>query len=218
VRYEELERYSGLVDLVLSEATAADVLPRHVSRLLDGRAGRPPRAEGEVIHVMVASASEELKATIAEACANAGYHVEQADDHAVGDRTRGCHDRASSGEPLLTIWDVPILDQWTDRLERHARQTGPVLALMGFPDRAAVALAKSSGAIACLELPLNLDDLIDVIERFSRAEPRELRAAPARVEPPHLLPPRSRRRVVDRAKQAEEAQWPASKTTPTIGE
>ena len=38
VRYEELERYSGLVDLVLSEATAADVIPRHVAP----PARRPP--------------------------------------------------------------------------------------------------------------------------------------------------------------------------------
>ena len=40
VRYEELERWSGLADLVISEATAADILPRHVAR--SGReASRP---------------------------------------------------------------------------------------------------------------------------------------------------------------------------------
>ena len=33
VRYEELERWSWLADLVISEATAADILPRHVAGL-----------------------------------------------------------------------------------------------------------------------------------------------------------------------------------------
>ena len=36
VRYAELERWSGLVDLVVSEATAADVLPGRIGRLIDG--------------------------------------------------------------------------------------------------------------------------------------------------------------------------------------
>src|SRR5438128_55715 len=40
VRYEELERWSRLVDLVLWEATAADVLPGHVARLRDEGRGR----------------------------------------------------------------------------------------------------------------------------------------------------------------------------------
>lgn len=58
VRYEELERYSGLVDLVLSEATAADVIPRHVVRLLDGRPTRMPRADTDPpVRVLVASTS-----------------------------------------------------------------------------------------------------------------------------------------------------------------
>ncbi len=42
VRYEDLERWSGLVDLVVSEATAADVLPGQ-----DGppvRGGRTPKS------------------------------------------------------------------------------------------------------------------------------------------------------------------------------
>ena len=65
---------------------------------------------------------------------------------------------------------------------------------MGFPDRQTVALAKSKGAVACLELPLNLDDLVDVIDRFARALYLEPPTLSARVEPPHLLPPRPRRR------------------------
>jgi hypothetical protein len=220
VRYEELERYSGLADLVLSEATACDVLPRHAGRLLDGRQSRPPRAgAGGSIRLLVATASGELGRTVAEACAAAGYRVEQADDHVVGAllRARIGNDPAPAGETVLTVWDVPVLEDWTERLERHTRHAGPVIALMGFPDRTTVALAKSMGAVTCLELPLNLDDLIDAIDRFARTMAKEPQAATSRVEPPHILPPNSRRRAADRTRRAQETQWPRSGRTPTIG-
>ncbi len=217
VRYEELERYSGLVDLVLSEATAADVLPRHVARLLDGRAGRTARAENDpVVRVSVASASPELCRTISDACAAAGYRIEQADDQMVGERLPSSDEQSQAAEPCLTIWDVPVLEEWTDRLERHARHNGPVVALMGFPDRNMVAVAKSKGAVACLELPLNLDDLVDVIDRIAHSLARGARSAPARAESPHMLPPRPRRQAGDRRTPANPKEWPSAAGIPRI--
>jgi hypothetical protein len=217
VRYEELERYSGLVDLVLSEATTADVLPRHVARLLDGRPSRSPQAENDpAARVLVASANAELSQTIAEACAAAGYPVEQADDQAVGTRSPSTDEHSRSGETLLTVWDVPVLEEWSERLKRHARNTGPVVALMGFPDRSMVALAKSNGAIACLELPLNLDDLIDVIERIAHSLARDPRPALPRAEPPHSLPPRPRRQLADRRIPANPKEWPSPEAVPRM--
>jgi hypothetical protein len=216
VRYEELERYSGLVDLVLSEATAADVLPRHVVRLLEGRPSRAPRAASDpVVRVLAASASPELRRTIAEACVAAGYRVQEVDDQIVGDRPPS-DEQSLSDVPLLTIWDVPVLEEWAERLDRHARHTGPVVALMGFPDRNMVALAKSKGAIACLELPLNLDDLVDVIDRFAHSLALESRPAPARAEPPHMLPPRPRRQLGDRRTPANPKEWPSSAAIPRM--
>jgi hypothetical protein len=218
VRYEELERYSGLVDLVLSEATASEVLPRHVARLLDGRPSRQPRADGDPrFRVMVASSSGELCKTIAEACATAGYCVEQADDEMVGNRPRNSNEPASAGETLLTVWDVPVLEEWAERLDRHARQAGPVVALIGFPDRDTVALARSKGAVACLELPLNLDDLVDVIERLAQSLHLEGRSAPPRAEPPHTLPPRPRGKGANGRTPAELKRWPGPGRAPTIG-
>ncbi len=217
VRYEELERYSGLVDLVLSEATAAEVLPRHVSRLLEGRSSRPARGEQDpLFRVLVASSNSELRETIAEACTGAGYRVEQADEQMVGTRAPFVNEVHEPGETLITVWDVPVLEEWEDRLERHAREIGPVVALVGFPDRYTVALAKAKGAIACLELPLNLDDLIDVIERFTQAGNLEPRPAPARAEPPHTLPPRPRRQATQRPSHAEVKQWSGPARTPRI--
>jgi hypothetical protein len=214
VRYEELERFSGLVDLVLSEATACDVISRHAARLLEGR---PPRAPGGGLRVFVASSNGELCRTIAEACAIAGYQVEQANDQMVGARVRSSAGAAPAGEALLTVWDVPVLEEWTERLERHALEHGPVVALIGFPDRDTVALAKAKGAVACLELPLNLDDLIEVIDRCSRAFASGPRTAPGRAQPPHLLPPRSRRRAADKVSRVQETEWPSQGRAPTIG-
>ncbi len=46
VRYAELEPWTGLVDLVVSEATAADVLPGRIVRLIDGGSrSRPPAGD-----------------------------------------------------------------------------------------------------------------------------------------------------------------------------
>jgi hypothetical protein len=216
IRYEELERYSGLVDLVLSEATAAEVLPRHAARLLDARQGRAPRGEGHPFRILVASSSAELCSTLAEACAAAGYHAEPAEEHKLGARIPGRNERAGGSETILTIWDVPLSDDWSERLERHALSVGPVVALMGFADRTAVALARSRGAFACLELPLNLDDLIDAIDRFSRSLPLEPPGPPARAEPAHLLPPRPRRRAHDQAIHPAESPWPPPGRPPTI--
>jgi AmiR/NasT family two-component response regulator len=217
VRYEELERFSGLVDLVLSEATASDVLPRHVARLLEGRQCRQPGAELGSLRVLVASSNGELCRTIAECCVAAGYRVLQADDQAVGAGMRKGDEPTTVGETLLTVWDVPVLEAWAERLERHALNHGPVVALVGFADRNTVALAKSKGALACLELPLNLDDLIDVIDRVARTLAKDVRAVAGRAEPPHLLPPRSRRRVVEMGSPAQEIEWPGPGRPPTIG-
>ncbi len=217
VRYEELERYSGLVDLVLSEATAAEVLPRHVARLLEGRPSRAPRSDGIPLRVCVAGSNVELTRAVGEACAVAGYRIELTGDPIVGARVSGRNEPSAPTETVLIIWDVPVLDpDWSDRLERHCLQAGPVIALMGFADRTSVALARSKGAIACLELPLNLDDLIDVIDRFSRSLPLEAQAVPLRVESPHHLPPRPRRRVNQRESRSEGTRWPVPGRQPTI--
>ncbi len=217
VRYEELERYSGLVDLVLSEATAADVIPRHVARLLDGRPTRMPRADTDPpVRVLVASTSAELSDTIAEACAAAGYPVERIDDQEVGNQSAGGNEHSRSGETLITVWDVPVLEEWTERLKRHARNTGPVVALMGFPDRNMVAVAKSTGAIACLELPLNLEDLVDLIERFANSLARDPRPAAPRAELPHTLPPRPRRGLAGQRSSKNAPEWPVPSRAPRI--
>jgi hypothetical protein len=217
VRYEELERWSGVAELVLSEATAADILPRHVARLVDGREGGSTRAEAARFRIEVAGSNHDLCQALVEACASAGCRALQVDNL---DIPGGAGPHASprpATEPVLTIWDVPVLEpDWSDRLERRSLSSGPVIALCGFADRTIVARAKSRGAIACLELPYNVDDLLDLIDRAARSLPIERWPAPARVELPHRLPPRPRRRRDPRETPAVAPPWSDRDRTPTI--
>jgi len=216
VRYEELERWSSLADLVLSEATAADVLPRHVARLVQGRAVRtaPPATGG--FRIEVAGGNHDLCQALVEACTAGGCRAITVDDLDSAGGAASPKVPASKNEPVLTIWDVPVLEpDWAERLERRSRSSGPVIALLGFADRTTVALAKTRGAIACLELPYNVDDLLDIIDRTARSLPAERWPMPARVEPPHQLPPRPRR---PRGRQETPAAvpWSDRDRKPTI--
>jgi hypothetical protein len=215
VRYEELERWSALADVVLSEATAPDVLPRHVAKFAEADMRRAARNDTARFRVDVAGGNYDMCRVVVDACAGAGYRACQIDELEVR------HDgpspvSSSSFEPVLTIWDVPVLEpDWAERLERRARLCGPVIALFGFPDRTTVSLAKARGAIACLELPYNVDDLLDVIDRAGRSIPIESWPVAARAEPPHRLPPRPRGRKSKRD-TPEVMPWSDRDAKPTI--
>jgi len=217
VRYEELERWSGLANLVLSEASAPDVLPRHVARLLDEPRSRPARGEGPLFRIEVASANDELCRALVEACTRAGHRVEQVVDRNVGEAWAPRYPSASPPERVLTIWEVPVLEpSWPERLERRSLATGPVIALFSFADRMIVARARALGAVACLELPCNVDDLLDVIDRNTRSMPEESWPVPGRLEPPHVLPPRPRRRSRPQETPKGTPPWSVPQRRPTI--
>jgi hypothetical protein len=207
VRYEELERWSALADLVVSDATAADILPRHVARLVDLRPGRANRPEKAGFRVEVAGNNYDLCQALVEACVAAGYPTCRAGELKAGKAPIKPPRSGAPADRVLTIMDVPLLEpDWSERLERVARENGPVIALMGFPDREAVTLAKARGAIACLELPYNVDDLVDLIDRAPRSLTGRV-PVPARAEPAHRLPPPPQRpRVGDRAAVARSEE------------
>jgi hypothetical protein len=208
VRYVELERVSRLVDLVVSEATAAEVLPRHVVRLLEGTERRIPRPGAVPFRIEVASGNDALGRAVLEACASAGYRAEAIDDQEIGGIIRVRNRPGPATERVLTIWDVPVLEPgWAERLEWRALRTGPVITLAGFADRELVARARAGGALACLELPCDLDDLIDAVDRVARSTDLESWPVPPRAEPPHELPPRSHRHARRRGNPAASAPW-----------
>jgi len=180
VRYDELVRSGGLVDLVVSEAEAAEILPGRISRLFGTAQDRPAGRDAPSFRIEVAGGNAALCDAVAEACSAAGYHATRGDD-LPGDDDRPSPqehpalaggNRPSGTDRLLTIWEVPVLEpDWSDRLARRAQTAGPVIALIGFADRTTVTQAKAAGAVACLDLPFRVDDLLDVIDGvFARCE------------------------------------------------
>ena len=208
VRYEELERWSVLADLVISEATAADILPRYVARLVARQEDRSTQARTPGFRIEVAGANHDLCGTVVEACAGAGYRALQVDDLDIAGASASQRSPSAVAERTLTIWDVPLLEpDWSQRLARRSHSTGPVIALVGFADRETVTLAKTSGAIACLELPYDVDDLIDLIDRAARSLSPDRWPIPVRVEQPHRLPPPPRRRSQHQEHPAAAVPW-----------
>jgi hypothetical protein len=217
VRYDELERWSGLANHVIFEATAGDVLPRHIARVVDGREGRIARIDPTGFRIEVAGSNRYLSEGLVEACVTAGYRAVAVDDLDVAARVGAPPAAPSPAERALTIWDVPVLEpDWAERLERRTRLTGPVIALCGFADRDVVVTAKARGAVACLELPYDVDDLIDVIDRAGRSIPADKWPKRLRVELPHRLPPHPRRRKQQQDTSTAAVPWSERDRKPTI--
>jgi hypothetical protein len=217
VRYEDLERWSGLVDLVVSEATAADVLPGQIARRFEGGERRSPRSVAPAFRIEVAGGDNELCRALADDFGAAGYRAEVIDDQEIGGLFRARNRSETVTERVLTIWEIPVLEPgWADRLKWRANRTGPVIGLAGFADRAIVAQAKAAGAVACLELPCDIDDLIDSVNRVVRSTNLEAWPVPPRVELPHGLPPRPHRRPDRQGNSSAAAPWSERGPLPRI--
>ncbi len=224
VRYAELERCSRGVDVAIPEAIAIETLSRHVSRLL----GPPdePRSGARVRHCLpmqVVSTNREFQAILTEICLAEGFEVSiNAVPAPEGQGRAAGMDRDSA--PILSILDVPVLEPEWPRLIEERSRLGPVIALLGFADRATVRQARTAGAAACLDLPVDSNDLVYVIERVNR----KWRSAPRtktgrRAEPAHTLPPalgsRAKRgREAIRLREPRPPLWSENDPAPTIEE
>lgn len=207
VRYVELERCSRTVDVLIGEATAAETLNRHLARFLPDRPQCAGSPAAECYAVDVASTNHSLRTVLAEALADAGYQVTP------GREPRCERPRTDDElEPVVTVWDVPVLEtRWPELLNRQSQQ-GPVLALLGFADRPVVQQARDAGASACLDMPVDLDDLVHVVHRLARGDRRRTSDS-TRVEPAHALPPApasraSRGLAAIRNRTSGSSPWP----------
>jgi hypothetical protein len=222
VRYAELERCSRGVDLAISEATAVETLSRHVSRLLERR-DEPPRAApaADCLPVHVISSNHELRAVLSEICLAAGFKVSSGREFTAQWQGRAAvADRAAS--PMLTLWDIPVLEPDWPRLLEERTKLGPVVALLEFADRATVGQARASGAAGCLDLPLDVNDLVHVIERVNwKLRSDSSTKFAGRIEPAHAVPPgpvsRAKRgRAAIRQRETRPPLWSADEAASTI--
>ncbi|WP_152052966.1 hypothetical protein [Tautonia marina] len=169
-RYHQIMAWSGLVDVVLPEATASETIARHV-----GQPGPPRSVPPRARPIALACGHWELGRMVEDTLREAGYAPRRARDNPL------------LGPEPWVVWDVPVLDpDWSTRLATAAQRRG-VIALLGLADRETVAKARASGAIACLDLPCDPDDLIFVLDRLTASR----RAAAPRRDASHPHRPRS---------------------------
>lgn len=170
-RYFQVECWRPLVDAILPEATALDILARHAA---------PPDTfapERDTLRnrprIVVVSSNFELRLTLSDACQRAGYPAQPVPGW------------ADAPPDWPSVWDVPVLEpDWPEILAREAASR-PVLALLPFADRETVSLARSQGASACLDLPLDPADLAFVLDRINATQPGSKIA----LDPAHRIPP-----------------------------
>ncbi len=222
VRYAELERCSRGVDLAIPEATAVETLSRHVSRLLERR-DESPRAlqAADCLPLQVISSNHELRSVLTEICLADGFQVMSGGEYAANWQGRAAAANPAASQ-VLTLWDIPVLEPDWPRLLEERTQLDPVVALLGFADRATVGQARASGASACLDLPVDGNDLVHVIERVNRKLRPDLPASSeSRIEPAHAVPPapasRAKRgRAAIRQRQMTPPLWSEAAAAPTI--
>jgi hypothetical protein len=150
-RYAQIEPHVALFSDVLTEATALEVLGRH----LDPTRARCPAS----VPVLVVSNLNELGLWLAAAVRAAGFEP------------RLVRDWHSAGAEPIAVWDFPVLDGIGDaRLRREGRRRA-VVVVANFLDRSLVERLRSVGARACLDLPCDGDDLSHVLHRLASALP-----------------------------------------------
>lgn len=155
-RYAVLQKASTLVDALLSEAIAADVIGRYVDSPRSATPGTESRP-----NVAVVSKSYELREALADGCRARGF------------ASFGTGNWSEVPNRAVAVWDAPTLEtDWPAQL-RSASRMRMVVALLAFADRSLVQQARSHGASACLDSPCDLDDLAHVLGRVAQSRRSE---------------------------------------------
>lgn len=158
VRHHQLERLNGLVEVILPETTAVEVIDRYLDPVESKIRERSDKRS--LPRVWVASGLAEVRAMLVQACESAGYLT--ATEAVLG----------QAGGEGLTVWDVPLLDPaWPAALQRVDgwRQ---VVCIGGFTDRGLVRRLRGLGTAACLDWPCDPRDMIHVLDRLVAAASR----------------------------------------------
>ena len=151
VRYAEVQTLSALADRITPESVASDLLPGRLARF-SGKAGKAT-VNQQFSKVGILSSNLAIAEMLAEWVQWCGYTPLIAN---------GWSDRLLQPNSLI-IWDVPTLsDRWLSQLRIQARRR-PVLTLLAMSNRDTTEQAKLAGAVACLDLPFEADDLSDLL-------------------------------------------------------
>jgi hypothetical protein len=172
VRARDVEPLGKSVDVILNDATASEIVARYVGSLGHFHASAP--RETLPLLAVVASGFE-MRRMLVDAAKAAGFPA------------RGFSTWDEATPSRLAIWDAPVmLPGWEKQLIDPSRKR-TVLAMIGFPDRYSVALARDAGAAACLDFPCDIADLAFVLDRLSAHESSSLL-----IDGPHAVPPTPR--------------------------
>lgn len=193
-RYADVQILATLTDRITPEGVALEVLAGRIRRLTGKHPATEPFHEQQAIGLL--SQSRPLMEMLAEWVRFCGFEPVIMD---------GWSDpKLSAGS--LVIWDAPLLnDRWETELKAQAHRR-PVIALLGMTTRDLTARAKVAGAVACLDLPFETDDLTDLI--FEHVPKRTTGSVPARNQPasaPQTLTIRSGKTIL-RAEAGHSAE------------
>ena len=172
VRARDVEPLGKSVDVILNDATASEIVARYVVALGNSD---PPAARATLPLLAVVAPGFEMRRMLVDAAKAAGFPA------------RGFASWDEATPSRLAIWDAPVLvPGWEKQLIEPSRKR-TVLAMMGFPDRVSVALAREAGATACLDFPCDIADLAYVLDRMSSRG-----STPLLIDAPHAVPPAPR--------------------------
>lgn len=150
-RYAEVQALEQVADRITPEAVMADLMPGRLARFC----GQAPKPASQQAQVGILSSSRDLAAILADLVQWSGFTPVLANGWS--DR------RLHSGS--LVVWDVPMLSsRWLAELQAQSRRR-PVLALLAMSHRDTTAQARAAGAVACLDLPFETEDLADLLAR-----------------------------------------------------
>jgi hypothetical protein len=172
VRARDVELLGKSVDVILNDATASEIVARYVG----SHDHSDPISPRETLPLLAVVASGyEMRRMLVDAAKVAGFPA------------RGFATWDEATPSRLAIWDAPVLfPGWEKQLIEPSRKR-TVLAMIGFPDRYSVALARDAGAAACLDFPCDIADLAYVLDRLSAHESSSLL-----IDGPHSVPPTPR--------------------------
>jgi hypothetical protein len=175
VRYAEMQTLEQVVDRITPEAVMADLLPGRLARFR-GLVPSPTKDQAQA-QVGILSTNRDLAAILADLVQWAGFTPVLAN---------GWSDRKLASGALV-VWDVPVLSsRWLAELQAQSRRR-PVVALLPMSHRDTTAQARAAGAVACLDLPFETEDLANLFIQHvpQNSTPHKLVAA-AQVPPASL--------------------------------